>query len=122
MGFIIEFRDFHLLPTRFFQSGCLFMVLGVLFGVQSLYTGMASPVLWVLGLALIATSYLGYSHMRLSTNLRLSGAIGNMVELRTLFKMIDDDNSGTIDVDELRIALETDPTLRETLGITHKYA
>lgn len=121
--FIIEFRDYHLLPTRFFQIGCFFMVIGVLFGVQALYsTGMASLLLWVIGLSLLVATYLGYMHLKQCTNLRLSSAIGNIAELRALFKLIDEDGGGSIDVDELKCALETDPSLCESLGITQKYA
>jgi len=119
--FILEFADVHLLPTRFFQAGCFFIVIATMVGVHALYPLRVSIILWLLGLALITASYLGYVHIRDKTDSRLANAISNMAQLRQVFKQIDADHGGTLDVEELQAALEADDTLAGFLGVTKKH-
>eukprot|EP00658_Telonema_sp_P-2_P040763 TRINITY_DN29149_c0_g1_i1.p1 TRINITY_DN29149_c0_g1~~TRINITY_DN29149_c0_g1_i1.p1 ORF type:complete len:199 (-),score=63.22 TRINITY_DN29149_c0_g1_i1:120-716(-) len=118
--FIIEFADYHMMPTRFFQAGCAFIVLAVLFGIHTLYPLRTSLVLWCLGGALLVVCALAYLTMQSKTRTRLSRAISNTQSLRAVFKKVDQDRGGTIDFDELRAALEADPTLAKFLGVTAK--
>jgi len=119
--FILEFADVHLLPTRFFQAGCFFIVIATMVGVHQLYPLRVSIILWALGLALIAASYVGYVHIRDKTDQRLANAISNMAQLRQVFKQIDADGSGTLDVEELQGALDADDSLAGFLGVTKKH-
>lgn len=119
--FILEFSDIHLLPTRFFQAGCGTIIVGMMFGVHSLYPRRVSFLLWSLGLALLVASYYGYVYIRNKTNMRLSNAISNMAQLRSVFKKIDKDSSGTIDVEELQSALQDDVNMCRFLGVTQKH-
>eukprot|EP00656_Telonema_subtile_P039471 TRINITY_DN44578_c0_g1_i3.p1 TRINITY_DN44578_c0_g1~~TRINITY_DN44578_c0_g1_i3.p1 ORF type:complete len:236 (+),score=46.81 TRINITY_DN44578_c0_g1_i3:112-819(+) len=119
--FIMEFHDHHLMPTRFFQAGCFFIILAVLFGIHSLYPVRTAAILWMLGAILIVGTYLGYANVQAKTKLRLSKAISNTAQLRTVFKKIDSDSGGTLDVEELQTALRSEPQLAKFLGVTAKH-
>jgi len=103
--FILKYEKYHMAPTILFKAAIGSLGFALVMGCWPLYGLRVTAFVVTVAILLTGAVMSVYVRMIRATKKRLSKAISNARELRHVFKMIDADGSGTIDLDELKEAM-----------------
>ena len=117
--FIQKFYWLHTVPAKTFEVSIIFLLVGVVFVLFPMF----NLVIAGLGLAMAVTAAAFFipvlNEIRIATNTRLEHAVGNVPHLMSVFKSMDIDQDGVVNLDELRKFLLENSAAKELIDHDH---